>query len=57
MNLGNHTISNGHETSDELKRIHVVEGFRGLGQVHEDRLTKDVAHWDRAFDLLVGRDR
>ena len=55
MNLGNHTISNGHEPSGELKRIHIVQGFRGRGRVHEDGLIKDVAHWQRAFDLLVGK--
>ena len=37
-----------------MKRILVLEGLRGLGWVHEDRLTKDVAHWERAFDLLAG---
>ena len=31
---------NGHGPSDELKRILVLEGLRGLGWVHEGRLTK-----------------
>ena len=47
--------SNGHEPSDELKRIHVLEGLRGLGWVHEDRLTKNVAHSERTFGLLAGQ--
>ena len=47
--------SNGHEPSDELKRVHVLEGPQSLGRVHEDRLTKDVAHRERSFDLLAGQ--
>ena len=26
-----------------------------LLRVHEDRLTKNVAHWERVFDLLAGQ--
>ena len=67
MNLGNHPTSflhvivfcasvlgsNKHEPSDSLKRIHALAGLQSLGRLH--RLTKDVAHWERAFDLLAGQ--
>ena len=36
-------------------KSHQLEGLRGLGRVHEDRLSKDVAYWERAFDLLAGQ--
>ena len=38
-----------------MKRIDVLEGLRGLGWAHEDRLTNDVTPWERAFVLLAGQ--